>query len=144
MSAATSAQQTPLIDSYPASAPNEAKVQLASTTLWENSLAMQVAGKAQPDVAGTAGSTLLGVPIKTYTNPAGTDRTYPDDEPMVFRRGVISVAGKAGDLPTEALIGKVGLVAFEDSSGIVKATVAANDCVGTLRRIRNGLYGVEI
>jgi hypothetical protein len=128
--------------SVPQSPPNEARTILQATTIYQMSLAMLVAGKARPYVSGTAGSTMLGFSRNSYAAPASADLVLGEDAPALFQRGVFACAGKAGDLPTEALIGKA--VAFDDSSGTVKATPAANDLTGTLRAIKNGYFWVEI
>lgn len=139
--AALTSDTVKVCDVYPEPAPNQATVQLASTTIYQGAFSMLVAGKARPYVSGTAGSTILGIAQANYTS-AGTDKTYTDDSQMVFRRGVYNFDGKAGDLPTQAKIGVAGGVAFEDT-GTVKNTAAANDLTGTLRAIKQGQYWVE-
>lgn len=126
----------------PEAAPNAATTILAAQVLYENALCMLVAGKARPYVSGTAGSTMLGFSRNHYEAPSGADLVLSNDAPAIFKRGVAECAGKAGDLPTQLLIGKA--VAFDDSSGTVKATAAANDLTGILREIKDGLFYVEI
>lgn len=125
----------------PEVAPNEAHTLLASRTFYKNALQMIVAGKVQPYVSGTAGSSMGGF-INDHYDLSASDIVLPDNQPAVLKRGVAACPGKAGDLPTELLLGKP--VYFDDSSGTVKATAAANDLSGTLRRIEGNAYWVEI
>lgn len=127
--------------SVPERAPNVGHTVLAAQTLYQNSLVMYVAGKMRPYIAATAGSTMGGWSRNSYTAPSGADLVLSNDAPAVLRRECAQCVGLAGDLPTDALIGKP--VAFADSSGTVKATVVTNDLTGTLRAIKDGFFWVE-
>jgi hypothetical protein len=126
----------------PELAPNECRTILQNTTIFAGSLAMLVGGKAQPYASGTAGASMLGLALKQYAAPAGSDLLLSEEQRAIFRRGVFGFPGKAGDLPDETLINKP--VFFDDSIGTVKATAAANDLSGTLRAIADGAYWVEV
>lgn len=128
-------------DTLPELPPNLCHTQLQNTTIFQNAVAMHVAGVARPAATGVAGSAMLGVSVRRYTAPAGSNKTYPDEGAMVFKRGVFAFGGLAGDLPTEALLNKP--VYFQDDN-TVKATMAANDISGILRFIKNGFYWVEV
>lgn len=141
MAAATS-DQIRVAWSLPELAPNVAHTVLANKTIYQGSLAMLVAGKAQPYVSGTSGSTMLGVALRQYAAPPAADLVLLDGEQAVFRRGDFACSGKAGDLPDETFVGKV--VYFDDSSLTVKATPAANDLGGVLRAITEGYFIVEV
>jgi hypothetical protein len=132
-----------LYDSVPVSCPSEIHTQLASTTIYKGAVAMQVAGKARPLVAATANSVLLGVSL--FQQVAGaSDRVVTDGAPFVFQRGVFAFDGKAGDLPTEALIDVAGGVYFGDDNTVQATTPGAPALGGTLRSIRQGFYWVEV
>lgn len=125
----------------PESAPNEMHTQLQNTTIWKGAVAMQVAGVARPAASGVAGSTLLGLAIRTYAAPAGSNKVYPTDQPMLFQRGSWAFDGLAGDLPDDTMIGKP--VYFADDN-TVKKTAAANDLSGILRKVLpSGQFEVE-
>lgn len=130
-----------LQDSLPELPPNLCHTQLTNTVIYQNAVAMHVAGVARPAASGVASSVMLGVAQRRYTASSGGNKAYVDDEPMVFKRGVFAFSGKAGDLPTDALINKP--VYFDDDQ-TVKATAASNDISGTLRFIKGGFYWVEV
>lgn len=126
--------------SQPEVAPNEAHTLLANAVVYQGAVAILVSGKARACASGVAGSSLLGVALRQYAaGPA--DLVLPAEQPAVFLRGVFGFPGLAGDLPTEAQIGKA--VYFADDQ-TVKATAAVNDVSGVLRAIAEGLFWVEI
>lgn len=128
-------------DCLPELPPNLCHTQLTNTIIYQNAVAMHVAGVARPVASGVASSVMLGVSVRRYTAPSGGNKTYEDEAPMVFKRGVFEFAGLAGDLPSEALLNKP--VFFADDN-TVKATAATNDLSGTLRAIKGGSYWVEV
>jgi len=130
--------------SLPESAAAEAHTILANRICYRGAVCMQVSGKARPLVAATASSVLLGVALRRYESPAGADLVAADGQPFVFERGIFGFAGKAGDLPTEALLNVAGGVYFGDDNTVQATTPGAPALGGTLRAIREGLYWVEI
>lgn len=130
--------------SLPEVASAEIHTILANQICYQGAVCMQVAGKARPLVAATASSVLLGVALRQYASPVATDLVAPDGQPFVFERGIFGFVGKAGDLPTEALIDVVGGVFFGDDNTVQATTPGAPALGGTLRAIREGLYWVEI
>lgn len=127
--------------SLPEVAPNDIHTQKQNTIIYQGAVAVQVAGKAQPAASGVVGQTILGVAIKHSEAPSTGDVVYADPDALVFHRGAFFFDMLAGDLPTEALIGKP--VYFADDN-TVKATYATNDVSGTLRKIVDGQAVVEI
>lgn len=138
--AAQTSDQTREYWSVPERGPNEATVILATEVIYEGALCMLVAGKIRAYVSGTAGSTMLGFSRKHY-DASSSDQTLDQNAPAIFSRDIGACPGKAGDLPTQAFIGKA--VYFDDSSGTVKLTMATNDLSGILRRIEGGYFWVE-
>lgn len=130
--------------SIPESAAAEMHTILANKICYQGAVCMQVAGKARPLVAATASSVLLGVAMRRYEAPVASDLVAPDGQPFVFERGIFAFAGKAGDLPTEALIDVPGGVYFGDDNMVQATTPGAPALGGTLRAIREGFYWVEI
>lgn len=126
--------------SLPEVAPNDIHTQKQNTIIYQGAVAVQVAGKAQPAASGVVGQTILGIAIK-HTEAGGADVVYADPDALVFHRGAFYFDMLADDLPTEALVGKP--VYFADDN-TVKATAAANDVSGTLRKIVDGQAVVEI
>jgi len=130
--------------SLPDVPPSEVHTILANRICYQGGVCMQVAGKARPLVAATANSVLLGVALRQYASPPAADLVAPDGQPFVFQRGVFGFAGKAGDLPTEALIDVPGGVYFGDDNTVQATAPGVPNLGGTLRAIREGMYWVEI
>src|SRR5262245_36129019 len=107
-------------DTLPMLPPNEAHVQIASSTIYKGAMMMQVTGVVRPAASGVASSVALGVALRRYTNTSVGVKVYPNDEPMVAQRGVFAFEGKAGDLPDETLINVVNGVSFEDDNTVKK------------------------
>jgi hypothetical protein len=141
MSAATTDQVRPKW-STPVSAPNEAHTILQNRTIYQGAVAMLVSGKAQPLVAATANSTVLGVALRQYASPSGSDLVLADGNQAIFERGVFPFAGGAGDLPTEAKIGQI--VFFGDDNTVQATTPGSPGLGGILRAITEGSYWVEV
>lgn len=141
MAAATS-DQVRVAWELPELASNECHTILANKTVYEGALAMLVAGKAQPLVAATSGSTLLGVALRQYAAPAGADLVLADGSQAIFRRGVFAFSGKSGDLPDETFIGKT--VYIGDDSTVQATAPGAPNLGGILRAITEGQYVVEV
>lgn len=141
MPAATS-DQVRVAWSLPELGPNECHTILANKTVFQGSVAMLVAGKAQPLVAATAGSTVLGVALRQYAAPAGADLVLADGSQAIFRRGDFLFSGKAGDLPDETFIGKT--VYFGDDSTVQATAPGAPNLGGILRAITEGSYVVAV
>jgi hypothetical protein len=110
----------------------------AGVTILKGTIAMLLAGKVIVGTNATAGTTLLGIAEQTYV--AGTADTQLD---MVFGRGAYWLPGKAGDLPTAAMVST--LIALNDNFS-VKGTVAANDVTVKLLEISTDqtLFKVEL
>ena len=140
MAAATGDQQR-LRDAVPRAAPAETHTVLASQTIYQGAVGMQVAGKARNLVAATASSTLLGVAFQQYA-AGGSDLVTDDGSPQVWERGVFGFAGDAAALPDETYIDKT--VYFLDNNTVTTAAPGAPNLGGTLRSIRQGLYWVEL
>ena len=119
----------------------KASVLKASETIPYGNVAMQVAGKIRAALTAVANSALLGMSAQNLAETTGADVTLP--QPAIFIRGqVLYLNGKAGDLPTAALLGSP--VAL-DTSSQVKATIAANDLTLILVDVRaDGKIGVYI
>lgn len=141
MPAATS-DQVRVAWSLPELGPNECHTVLANRTIYQGSVAMLVAGKAQPLVAASAGSTLLGVALRQYSAPAGADLVLADGSQAIFRRGDFLLSGKAGDLPDETKINQT--VYFADDSTIQATAPGSPNLGGTLRAITEGMYVVAV
>lgn len=128
--------------SLPELAPNEVHTILQNKTIYQGSVAMLVTGKAQPLVAATSGSTLLGVSLRQYAAPAGADLVLADGAQAIFRRGDFLFAGKAGDLPDETKINQT--VYFSDDSTVQATAPGAPNLGGILRAITEGQYVVAV
>lgn len=126
----------------PELSPNEAHTILANKTIYAGSVAMLVSGKAQPLVAATANSTLLGVALTQYAAPAASDLVLADGQQAMFLRGVRAFPGLAGDLPDETKINQV--VYFADDSTVRASAPGAPNLGGILRAITEGSYWVEV
>lgn len=128
----------PLNDGYYVA---KASVLKASEVIPYGHVAMQVSGKIRAALTAVAGSKLLGMSAQSLNETTGADVTLA--QPAVFIRGqVVYLSGKAGDLPTAALLGSP--VALDTSSS-VKATIAGDDLTLTLVDVRaDGMFGVHI
>lgn len=112
----------------------------ANTTVPAGTLAMNDAGVAKPfTTAGyLAGAAFLGAANQTYANPTGSTLSVD----MMFARDTpVWLAGKGGDLPTAAEIGKP--VALDDNF-TCKKTIAANELTGVLLEIAGNRYRVAL
>lgn len=110
--------------------PMKGRVQLAGTIIYKGAMAMHVNGVFQPAASGVAGAVYAGIAERTYDCSAQVSNyTWPADQPMEFSREAASVAGKSGDLPTDANLGGPVYVSTDNE---VKATMAANDVSLTL------------
>ena len=141
MSAATS-DQVRVAWCLPELSPNECHTILQNKTVYQGSVAMLIAGKAQPLVAATANSTLLGVSLRQYAAPAGSDLVLADGAQAIFRRGDFLFSGLAGDLPDETKIGQT--VYFADDSTVRATAPGAPNLGGILRAITEGQYVVGV
>lgn len=141
MAAATS-DQVRVGWELPELGPNECHTVLQNKTIYQGSIAMLVAGKAQPLVAATANSVLLGVSLRQYAAPASADLVLADGSQAIFRRGDFLFSGLAGDLPDETKIGQT--VYFADDSTIRATSPGAPALGGILRAITDGQYVVGV
>lgn len=115
---------------YEKAALYKARKVAANTTVWPGTLAMNDAGVIKVFTAAgvAAGAKLLGFPVSNVSNATGS--TVTETSPYAFRRGCpMSIAGKAGDLPTESDVG--GTVYLKDNFAIGK-TMASGDVAVTL------------
>jgi len=121
----------------------------AGEVIYMGTLAMRVSGNdyVETYVAGTNNAILMGVARATYDNSAGVGvKTYADDNPMVFERGVFKQFTSDGTITFDDVGVEVGL----KSNWEIGTTVAANECGATLiaidQRSTNGdtVYVVDI
>lgn len=104
----------------------------ASTKIPAGSLVMRIAGTdyVEKYVGNTNNAILMGVAEKTYDNSdVAATTTYPNDQPMVFRRGVFSQFKSDGTITAADHV--MARVYFKDNQTI-GATDAGNDCSGIL------------
>ena len=112
----------------------------ASTTVPMGALACNDSGviKNFTDTLFQGGATLLGVAMATHENTVASAKAGR----YLFQRAcVVKLSGKAGDLPTVALIG--GTVYLADNA-TCKATNAGSDCAVTLVKIEDSVFFVRL
>lgn len=96
----------------------------AGATIPIGTLAMHVAGVAQPAASGVAGSVMLGVAEQTYRNddPAN-DAAFADHDPMVFLRGDFAQLTTDGSVVDADIGTAVGVL----DNQTMKSAVGTND-----------------
>lgn len=113
----------------------------ASMTIPQGTLAVNDAGaaKAFTDTLYAAGAGLLGCSSETYANTTGSSVTTQ----MLFFRNtpIVLPKGKAGDLPTAALVGKAISIADNETA---KATIGVGDISVVLLEIIPGSGGYRV
>lgn len=122
-------------------APSVAPVLKLGITIWAGAIAVQVSGKAQPYVAGTAGQNLLGISPVTYVGGVA-DTTYPPGDQMVFQRGRVNLLIDTTNPVTQSFLGKK--VRLLDDSTVDNQTIGANDLGVTLRKIEDGMAFCDV
>lgn len=128
-----------VVISYYHTAPRSMGTIAASQIIPRGSLAMNDAGAAKALTAPMpAGAFLLGWGDDYYAN-AGV---APAALPMTFKRGVICLKAKAGNVPTEANVG--GKVRLVDNETCSTETISGNDASGTLHWITPEGFFVEV
>ena len=116
----------------------EATTLQAALILLQGSMAMHVAGEVRKVTTGVAGSVLLGIAARTYDAAVATTWSSPQ---MTFRRGCVPLAGKAGNLPTQALINT--MIRLVDENTVSNEAIGGNDLSVKLVAIDGSDYWVE-
>lgn len=121
----------------------------ANTTIPAGTLAMVVQGNgyAEPYVGNTANAVVLGVSAKTYVNATGSTVTRANDDPMVFKLGVMKQFKTDGTITASDIGCKVGM----KDNQTIGHTVATHDAAFYLTYIDHRtditfgtIYGVAV